>query len=298
MVSIPRLSAGLLVLACLGAGCVGWTKPVSVNRVMPVTVISDSMALVDAKEMTSELVWSKPLRPHVGDNDFSFSLHTKTGQLLTSDDLALVHEKKIHALLVRDDFTQFQHIHPDATRDEWTLHPRFTEGGVYHLYLDYQTIQGERTVLHTSFLVVGMKTAKLSATGSASTGVSIDGVTASFVDLPPKMLAGTTTELTFQLMAQKQPVQEIGPYLGAFGHVVILQQDHPYRYLHVHPVTDRQPHNGQITFEAEFPDPGVYHLYAEFNVAGSVKTFPFTVSIKEKASTPTMTTMPRPRGGM
>ena len=48
------------------------------------------------------------------------------------------------------------------------------------------------------------------------------------------------------------------PYLGALGHVVIIDQD-VEQFIHVHPVSAHE-----TVFKTQFDKPGLYKLWAEF----------------------------------
>ena len=77
-----------------------------------------------------------------------------------------------------------------------------------------------------------------------------------------------------------EPVTELEPYLGAFGHLVALREG-DLAYLHVHPHGE-EPQPGQtsgpeIVFEATAPTPGRYLLYLDFQVVGQVHTAPLVL---------------------
>jgi hypothetical protein len=67
---------------------------------------------------------------------------------------------------------------------------------------------------------------------------------------------------------------KLEPYLGAAGHVVILDEKGEH-YLHVHPVKENE-----TVFQTEFDRPGVYKIWAEFKQNGKVRVFPFVVEVK------------------
>ena len=46
-------------------------------------------------------------------------------------------------------------------------------------------------------------------------------------------------------------------------------------------MTENQPTDGKVIFEGAFPVKGRYTLYTQFNVNGSIKTFPITVDVNE-----------------
>lgn len=281
MVSIRHFTIGFLSLVFLGSGCSSWIPRPVVSRVAPEINRIDFSAPIDVREVGKQVVWAEPKTPRVGETVLSFTLHTSMGAPLSSEDLILADEKKMHAIFVREDFSDFQHLYPEVTRDEWSVRPHFAEAGTYHLYFDYaSTIQG-RSVLHDSFVVPGRAAVKTVLPKRSSSRVVVDGITASLARTPLENNVGTTTQLTFQLLQRDQPVQELGPYLGAFGHVTLLEEEQPSRYLEARSLTNAQPQDGRITFEVRFPEQGIYHAYAEFNVAGSIKVFPFIIEVKE-----------------
>ena len=69
-------------------------------------------------------------------------------------------------------------------------------------------------------------------------------------------------------------ITDIPDYLGAKGHLVALR-DGDLAYLHVHADEER------LTFEADFPTPGAYRLFLQFNHDDEVRTAAFTVDAKE-----------------
>ena len=77
-----------------------------------------------------------------------------------------------------------------------------------------------------------------------------------------------------------EPVTDLQPYLGAYGHLVALRSG-DLAYLHVHP--DGTPGDGttepgpDVTFFAAVPSAGTYHLYLDFQHRGEVHTAAFTL---------------------
>lgn len=64
------------------------------------------------------------------------------------------------------------------------------------------------------------------------------------------------------------------PYLGALGHVVILDEN-AENFIHVHPVSDDEP-----VFKTEFTKSGVYKIWAEFKFGEQVNAYPFVIEVK------------------
>ena len=96
---------------------------------------------------------------------------------------------------------------------------------------------------------------------------------------PQTITPGSEQSLVFSLTNNGHAVKDIRPYLGAFGHVVILRHNAPEDFLHVHPITEIQPTDGTVAFATTFPTSGRYTLYGQFNVEGVVKTFPITIDV-------------------
>ena len=73
-----------------------------------------------------------------------------------------------------------------------------------------------------------------------------------------------------------EPVTDLEPYLGAYGHLVALRAG-DLAYLHVHPEGGRGP----VAFRAEVPSEGAYHLFLDFKHDGVVRTAAFAVGTGE-----------------
>jgi hypothetical protein len=66
-----------------------------------------------------------------------------------------------------------------------------------------------------------------------------------------------------------EPVTDLEPYLGAYGHLVALREG-DLAYLHVHPEGgDAGP---EVPFAVEVPSAGGYRLFFDFRHEGVVRT--------------------------
>ena len=73
-----------------------------------------------------------------------------------------------------------------------------------------------------------------------------------------------------------QPVRDLEPYLGAYGHLVAIRAtDHAY--LHVHPTEASSPE--EVAFAVHVPSPGAYRLFLDFQHEGVVRTAAFTLDV-------------------
>jgi len=106
----------------------------------------------------------------------------------------------------------------------------------------------------------------------------VDGFT---VVLTGALEPGEESELTLSVSRDGRPVTDLQPYLGAFGHLVVLR-DGDLAYLHAHPVDEADgatatsgPH---VRFATTAPSAGDYRLFLDFKHDGVVRTAAFTVS--------------------
>lgn len=204
-----------------------------------------------------------------GYSPLSFNLYDTHGNELTDADLAVVHEKLVHLIVVRDDMQGFYHLHPEYVGGMWTVATEIAESGKYRVYADFTPKDGKATVARSSLTVGGVPEEIAPPTDK----VDVTLITA------PTPTARQETTLSFTLQQDGAAIMNIEPYLGAYGHVVGLRQDKEDVYLHIHPLTETLPSNGIVEFATTFPDTGTYNLFAQFQIDGEVRTFPFTIEV-------------------
>ncbi|WP_030160248.1 hypothetical protein, partial [Glycomyces sp. NRRL B-16210] len=207
----------------------------------------------------------------------SFTITDPHGEPLTEYETS--HEKDLHLIVVREDGTGFRHVHPELGADgAWSLPWEWDAPGGYRVFTDFVPPTGEDVTLSRTFQVDGEldATEPLAIAPTADTGdftVSLDG----------DLVAGEASELTLTVSRDGEPVTELEPYLGAYGHLVALREG-DLAYLHVHPEGD-EPEPGatsgpDIVFAASAPTPGRYLLYLDFQVDGQVHTAQFAIEAR------------------
>ncbi len=215
-----------------------------------------------------------------GDNAIIFTLLGEDGRLLGADDLKVEHEKRLHLLIVRDDMTEFQHIHPEFKQGQWIVQTNIPKQGNYQMYIDIAPVRENAVVLRVPFSVGG-ETLDANAPGPSRDLSTQNGDYVVKLSIDAPVRTKETKPWTFMITKNGQPVDNIGPYLGAYGHIVELRHGDPDDFFHVHPTTEVKPVDGNVVFMGTFPTKGRYTLYAQFNLGNQIKTFPITLDVQE-----------------
>lgn len=209
---------------------------------------------------------------------------TKTGKTQTQFDTA--HTQKFHLLIASKDLNWFAHEHPTMKPDgTWLLSKAFPAGGEYWVYGDVAPTGKGSQILITKINVKGPKpkwNTKIQMSNSTTDG-SLKAVLSSQSSGIP---VGRMTTLRVKLFDKKTgaPVGDTTPWLGAAGHLMIFRKD-GQTVVHSHPAEEPENHalvkQGIIDFNARFPKPGIYKVYAQVQWHGKVHTFGFGIQVKE-----------------
>ena len=190
----------------------------------------------------------------------------------------LSHDKELHLIVVRRDFTGYQHVHP--VRDNsgtWSVPLNLSNAGVYQVFADFVPAGGESVTLAADLHVAGRYDPQ--PLPPASTTATVDGYA---VTLSGEPTAGAASELALSVTQGGVPVTDLQPYLGAYGHLVALRAE-DLAYLHVHPMGEPgdgvTPAGPEIRFHTAFPSAGSYRLYLDFKHQNKVHTAEFTVTV-------------------
>ena len=204
-------------------------------------------------------------------------IHGADGKMVNN--FEVVHEQKIHLIVVRDGLDQFAHIHPEVdAAGNATVSYSFPTGGNYWLYADYKPTGKEQTTATAQVKVSGDIPAISPLTpnvpGSEATGdglrakVAIEGAS-----------AGGEGTITFDLTdAAAEPVVDLQPYMGAMGHLVVLSSDGK-QYVHAHPAEAQPDKVNRVVFQAHFMKPGLYKAWGQFRRMDTVRVVPFVFKI-------------------
>jgi hypothetical protein len=201
----------------------------------------------------------------------------QVGNEATPVPLAVVHEKKIHLIIVSKDLGQFYHEHPEYTaQGDYKVKYTFPKGGEYVLFQDYtptgaghQLGRQPLTVKGPAYTPVKFKNDDMQwEQGGYQATLSFDK------DLKVGQLLG----MKINISKGGQPVTDLENYLGALGHVVVISED-TEQYLHVHP-NEQADKGPNIGFNTNFEKPGLYRVFLQFNHGGKIHTGDFTINVQ------------------
>lgn len=206
----------------------------------------------------------------------SFRILDAEARPVTQFDVA--HAEDLHLVAVRRDLSGFQHVHPVLGDDGvWTATLALTAGS-WRLFADFApSADGENHILGVDLAVAG--TFEPAPLPRPSATAEVDGYT---VVLTGALTAGAETELQLSVSRDGVPVTDLEPYLGAYGHLVVLRAG-DLGYLHVHPLGEAGdpsvapgPH---VRFATTAPSAGTYRLFLDFQHGSVVRTAAFTVEV-------------------
>jgi len=190
-------------------------------------------------------------------------------------DFAAVHERKLHLIAVSANLEHFQHVHPEPEGDgRFVLQVTFPTGGEYKLFADFQPSGMNQLARSAIVRVAGepQRESKLRPASPLTAETNGLRIEAAFGSRP---MAGMQTELSFTFTdaADGTPIRDLEPYLGAVGHVVIVDEALDV-FIHVHPLNWASS-GPQAVFGATFPKEGTYKMWGQFQRNGERIVVPF-----------------------
>jgi hypothetical protein len=207
-------------------------------------------------------------------------------------DFDIIHDKLMHLIIVnKEDLSHFAHIHPKLNRETGIFHivHTFAKAGRYKMWIDAKP-RGDKQILTAfAFNVEGQPVhspTTIAAEQTRAKNVDTEGQNyqVSLNCQPEQLVAGRDTKMTFEIKdANGKPITNLEPLMAAGGHCVIIDAD-GREFLHVHPA--EEVHDGvnwrggpSVSFLANFPKPGLYRAWGQFQHEGRLLTTDFTFEV-------------------
>ena len=227
----------------------------------------------------------------------------KVGEPIREFDI--IHDKLLHLVIVnREDLSYFAHIHPKLDKETGIFHiaHTFSKAGKYKMWIDVKPKDGMQILTAFAFNVEGQPVHTpatiIPDTTSMKKVVIADGQSYQVtLDFQPKPLtARSSVKMTFEIKdANNKPISNLEPLMAAGGHCVIIDAD-SHEFLHVHPAEevggddDDVAHRvltrlaswrggPSVSFLTNFPKPGIYRAWGQFQHEGRLLTADFTFEV-------------------
>lgn len=203
-----------------------------------------------------------------------------TGQPV--DDLVRTHQVWMHLIVTRADLGTFAHLHPEPTGDPgvFTVDATFPTAGTFALHAELREQGQMADVLDDhEVTVAGDAPPAVPVPDSDVRAATVDGAR---ITLDGDARVGETSDLTLAVP------DDLQPYLGAAGHVVVMRADGSgFQHRHAETYDDRgrpvqalpgTTFGPELDLHVRFETPGPYRLWVQLRLAdGTVVTAPFVV---------------------
>jgi hypothetical protein len=215
----------------------------------------------------------------------------KVGEPINQFDI--IHDKLMHLIIVNiEDLSHFAHIHPRLDEETGIFHitHTFAKAGKYKMWIDVKPKDGIQILTAFAFNVEGQPVHSPATIAHEQTRVKnvvADGQSyqVTLNCQPERLVAGMDTKMTFEIRdANGKPIRNLEPLMAAGGHCVIIDAG-AREFLHVHPaeeITDDVASwrgGPSVSFLANFPKPGLYRTWGQFQHEGRLLTADFTFEV-------------------
>lgn len=200
--------------------------------------------------------------------------------------LEVQHEKKIHLIVVSEDLSWFNHIHPEYQADgSYSVTETFPNGGNYILYADYKPSGSTHQLEKINVAVKGKSVPAKTYTTIQNTATS-DAYTVTLKPDDGVFISNKAIHFdgVFTKNGKSFDVNQLQNYLGAKGHMVGINTE-TKEYVHLHPEVE-----GTILhFHTTFEKAGTYRVWLQFMADGKLHTVDFLIKVEQGEATTTST---------
>lgn len=211
-------------------------------------------------------------------------------------DLAIVHDRILHVVIIGEDLSTFAHIHPEdfgvvtgdmKEKGSFSVRYTFPKAGKYLIAADFG-IRNSHFSEQFSAEVPG-ETRMAPVVKDLSREKNIGPYSVTLKSDPRRIKAGKWTVITFRIKKDGKALKDIVPYLSAAMHLAIVSSDLNH-FIHVHgdvPGSATAESAGHMHHELKdaygpdieagvfFPAKGLYRIFGQFSHEGKVVLLDF-----------------------
>jgi YHS domain-containing protein len=260
----------------------------------------------DARDYTVELE-TTPREPVAGRPvTMAFAIRYADSKELVRE-FERVHEKLLHALMVTEELSWFEHQHPVRGKDgifrlTWT----FPRPGRYRLYADFTPSDGDNQVKPLDLTVGGGPAKPLPLQPDRKLTKQIGDYRVDLRLRPASLRMEQAAILTYTIRDRRgRPIRDMQPFIGAPGHLIAISRDGK-EVVHTHSLrptaspamakeTGSAPETGHVkvtpematekgpafSFKLTLPTGGLYKTWAQFMHGNRVITVPFAFQVAD-----------------
>jgi hypothetical protein len=257
------------------------------------TLTAATSSMMPAMTIYNVNVQFDPATPQAG-KPTSLSLivtEQKVGEPIKQFDI--IHDKLMHLVIVNsEDLLHFAHVHPKLDKETgiFNIVHTFAKAGKYKMWIDTKPKGGIQILTAFTFNVEGQPVhspANIVPDQTLVKNVVADGqsyqVSLDF-QREQHLTSGRNVTITFGIRdVNGKPISNLEPLMAAGGHCVIIDAD-AREFLHVHPAEEVVDVTGwrggpSVSFLANFPKPGLYKAWGQFQHEGRLLTADFTFEV-------------------
>ncbi len=276
-------------------GVLAWSEGMGMPMRPRMSVMEEAEIVpVSARDAGLRVVLGTPAVLHAGRAArLTFEVRdAATGEPVT--DLVRTHQVWMHLIITRADLGTFAHVHPEptGTAGVYAVDTTFPTPGRYTLHTEFRQNGEMADVLDTSTVTVtGRAPAPVAVPSGDVRSYAAEGVG---IRLAGRAVVGQESDLTLSFSHLDAAgrttgvVDDLQPYLGAAGHVVVMRADgSTFAHRHAETFDGRgrpvlalpgTTFGPDLALHVRFERPGAYRMWAQFRLAdGTVVTAPFVV---------------------
>ncbi len=222
----------------------------------------------------------------------TITLKTGSGKAVAPEDLLVTHTRRLHVLLVDPTLTDYQHVHPDPSREkgEWTFTFTPRAAGTYRVFGDFTPAATGRGLYSSVDLAVAGPGAPVSPRIEAATAIGNGGSRVERAGFAHQLTlgqaparAGQPIDLRFSILRPDGGAVPLEPVMGAYAHLVAFDEART-GFAHLHPVEVDLLQAPNLThpvlnFKLTIPRAGRYVVWAQINLAGQETFVPFELNV-------------------